>query len=136
MANGGKGTTIQTFTTGLNSRSIRAAQCEREDDLKKSVAKLAQSILMNTSTSREQSLALTKLEELFFWATAAIAREPVTNGVDVLAERKTLFGKLCGLMTGPGPVKKKVPALSVAEKNRIEMWLGLAPFVDEIEELD
>ena len=35
---------------------------------------LAQLIIDNTPASREQSLALTKLEEAMFWANAAIAR--------------------------------------------------------------
>ena len=35
---------------------------------------LATNILSNTPRSREQSLALTKLEESIMWANAAIAR--------------------------------------------------------------
>lgn len=36
----------------------------------------AQVVLNVTPASREQSLALTKLEEAMFWANAAIARNP------------------------------------------------------------
>lgn len=35
---------------------------------------LAYNIIKNTPPSREQSLAITKLEEAIFWANAAIAR--------------------------------------------------------------
>lgn len=35
---------------------------------------LAYNIVKNTPPSREQSLAITKLEEAIFWANAAIAR--------------------------------------------------------------
>ena len=37
---------------------------------------LATFIVENTPESREQSLALTKLEEAIMWANAAIARNP------------------------------------------------------------
>lgn len=40
---------------------------------------MAQHILDSTPISREQSLALTKIEEAVFWANAAIARNEKTT---------------------------------------------------------
>lgn len=42
--------------------------------LRSGARELARDILENTPKSREQSLALTNLEEAIFWANAAIAR--------------------------------------------------------------
>lgn len=42
--------------------------------LRDAAKRLAYEILLNTPPSREQSLAITKLEETIFWANAAIAR--------------------------------------------------------------
>lgn len=43
----------------------------------------AKTILRRTPASREQSLALTKLEEVVFWANAAIARNETIVEVEV-----------------------------------------------------
>lgn len=41
---------------------------------------LAEHVVNTTPTGREQSLAVTKLEEAMFWANAAIARNEKGNG--------------------------------------------------------
>ena len=46
----------------------------RYEDMRRRVALLARRILEETPKSREQSLAITKLEEASFWMNAAIAR--------------------------------------------------------------
>lgn len=49
-------------------------QAERYDDLRGKFRELAHAIVDAVPMSREQSLALTKLEESCFWANAGIAR--------------------------------------------------------------
>jgi len=49
-------------------------QLERYEKLRSNVAFLAAYIRSETPPSREQSLALTKLDEAVMWANAAIAR--------------------------------------------------------------
>jgi hypothetical protein len=49
-------------------------QPERYVELRHQAKQLAMLIKSTTPVSREQSLALTKLEEVSFWANAAIAR--------------------------------------------------------------
>ena len=49
-------------------------QQERYVFLRDEARVLAYNIVKNTPESREQSLAITKLEEAIFWANAAIAR--------------------------------------------------------------
>lgn len=46
----------------------------RYQELREEAKVMAAKILMLTPESREQSLALTKLEECLFWANASIAR--------------------------------------------------------------
>lgn len=46
----------------------------RYDVLRSELKNLARLIIRNTPESREQSVALTKLEEVGFWANASIAR--------------------------------------------------------------
>jgi len=50
------------------------SQPERYIILRARAFGLAKLIMMETPKGREQSLALTKLEEVVFWANAAIAR--------------------------------------------------------------
>lgn len=54
--------------------SPSADQPERYVFLRDEAKKLAYNIVKNTPPSREQSLALTNLEQAIFWANAAIAR--------------------------------------------------------------
>jgi hypothetical protein len=49
-------------------------QTDRYVFLRGMARELASAIVSNTPESREQSLALTKLEEVVMWANAAIAR--------------------------------------------------------------
>lgn len=49
-------------------------QAEKYEDLRDKFKTLAYEIVNNTPPSREQSLALTNLEQAMFWANAAIAR--------------------------------------------------------------
>lgn len=49
-------------------------QPTRYDQIRTSARMYAREILLLTPESREQSLALTHLEEAVFWANAAIAR--------------------------------------------------------------
>jgi hypothetical protein len=51
-------------------------QPERYGELRETAKYLAYLILNLTPASREQSLAITKLEESVFWANAGIARNP------------------------------------------------------------
>ena len=49
-------------------------QISRYASIRAAALALAEYILNNTLESREQSLAITKLEEVVFWANASIAR--------------------------------------------------------------
>ena len=49
-------------------------QPERYEFIRSAAGELAEVLVGQTPTSREQSLALTALEEAVFWANAAIAR--------------------------------------------------------------
>ena len=54
-------------------------QPERYESLRTLAKELAYVILEKTPKSREQSLALTNLEQSVFWANAAIARNEKEN---------------------------------------------------------
>lgn len=60
--------------TCFTYHSPKDDQPERYIILRNSAKELAYEIVHYTPHSREQSLALTKLEEAIFWANAAIAR--------------------------------------------------------------
>ena len=49
-------------------------QPELYEELRRKARALATFIILETPASREQSLAITKLEEAIFWANAGIAR--------------------------------------------------------------
>jgi len=55
--------------------SLTSEQNARLEQLKASAAELALGIFNNTKNSREQALALTKLEEVVFWSRAALLIE-------------------------------------------------------------
>lgn len=67
-------------------------QAERYQQLRDGAKALAQQIILQTPESREQSLALTNLEQAVFWANAAIARneneEATSFGNDDVNELK------------------------------------------------
>lgn len=50
------------------------ATVKKYEDMRAKCRDLAIHIADNTPTSREQSLAMTNLEQVMFWANAAIAR--------------------------------------------------------------
>jgi hypothetical protein len=52
----------------------KEGQQERYIDIRNTAKTLACTIIALTPASREQSLAITKLEEVVMWANAAIAR--------------------------------------------------------------
>lgn len=52
----------------------KPGQPERYEELRAKARDFAEMILSMTPESREQSLAITALEEVVFWANAAIAR--------------------------------------------------------------
>jgi hypothetical protein len=52
---------------------------ERHAILSKAMIDAAKSVDLTCSESREKSLAMTKLEEAKFWASAAVARNPSTR---------------------------------------------------------
>lgn len=52
-------------------------QPQRYEQMRDEAKKLGAYIMANTPVSREQSLALTNLEQAVFWANAAIARNEV-----------------------------------------------------------
>ena len=54
--------------------SPKGTQNERYVAMRESARRLAYQILESTPSSREQSLAITSLEEAIFWANASIAR--------------------------------------------------------------
>jgi dihydroneopterin aldolase len=54
--------------------SPKEGQPERYVLIRDAAKELAELVLDNTPASREQSLAITKLEEVVFWANAAVAR--------------------------------------------------------------
>ncbi len=60
-------------------------QAERYGLLRHEVGKLAYIIACNTPESREQSVALTKLQEAVMFANAAIACNEVWNGNKMIA---------------------------------------------------
>lgn len=58
-------------------------QAERYQQLRDGAKALAQQIVLQTPESREQSLALTNLEQAVFWANAAIARNESETSASV-----------------------------------------------------
>jgi hypothetical protein len=58
----------------FHARDVTAEQLERMNKIRFHMAGAAAGILAETPAGREQSVALTKLEEVSFFAIAAIAR--------------------------------------------------------------
>jgi hypothetical protein len=52
----------------------QGGQAQQYEDIRLQAKVLARTIVAMTPESREQSLAITALEEMVFWANAAIAR--------------------------------------------------------------
>jgi hypothetical protein len=68
------GITDVELTKRFTYHAPKADQPDRYEALRSAALELAGEITGLTPTSREQSLALTSLEEAVFWANAAIAR--------------------------------------------------------------
>lgn len=66
--------TLDELATRFTYHSPKPTQPERYNTLRGMAKVLAEEIVSSTPESREQSLAITKLEEAVMWANAAIAR--------------------------------------------------------------
>lgn len=66
--------TTQQIENNFQYHAPKDDQQERYVFLRDEAKILAYNIVKNTPPSREQSLALTNLEQAIFWANAAIAR--------------------------------------------------------------
>jgi hypothetical protein len=62
------------ITNDFTYHKPKNEQAERYESMREKARHLAFIICENTPPSREQSLALSRLEEAIFWANAAIAR--------------------------------------------------------------
>lgn len=69
----------------FNYHRPQGSQTIRYEALRAKAKQLAMEIAYNTPESREQSLALTKLEEVVMYANAAIARNEVWEGNKMIA---------------------------------------------------
>ena len=67
-------TTKQRIENDFIYHAPHGDQVTRYAEMRKRLLDVAGYVVENTPASREQSLALTKLEEAMFWANAAIAR--------------------------------------------------------------
>ena len=66
--------TVEKLENNFMYHTPKDDQMERYKFLRDEAKKLAFNIVRSTPISREQSLALTNLEEAIFWANASIAR--------------------------------------------------------------
>jgi hypothetical protein len=64
----------QRIENNFTYHAPKPGQPQRYEVIRNEAKELAMLIVEETPVSREQSLALTKLEEVVFWANAAIAR--------------------------------------------------------------
>jgi hypothetical protein len=64
----------EEILTRFTYHSPKDDQPKRYEEIREMARSFAVYIVINTPESREQSLALTKLEEAVFWANASIAR--------------------------------------------------------------
>lgn len=58
----------------MNSHSVDADQCEQISDLRQLITGMTLTVVEKTPAGREQSLAITHLEEALMWAVKAIAK--------------------------------------------------------------
>lgn len=65
--------TIETIENSFTYHAPVGTQQQRYEKLREAAKELALLILEDTPSSREQSLAITKLEEAIMWANKAIA---------------------------------------------------------------
>lgn len=66
--------TTDELQNRFSHHAPKPGQLEIYEALRAKGKELAELIVLSTPESREQSLALTNLEEAIFWANAAIAR--------------------------------------------------------------
>lgn len=69
--------TKQDIDTRFTYHKPQGDQADRYEKIRAHARVLANLIVTNTPESREQSLAITKLEEAVMWANAGIARNEV-----------------------------------------------------------
>lgn len=65
---------VDDLSKRFNHHPPKDGQVERYQAIRGKLCATALVVMHHTPPSREQSLALTKLEEAMFWANAAIAR--------------------------------------------------------------
>jgi hypothetical protein len=65
------------FTYVVVGHPPKGNQPDRYQEIRTACRSLTQTIVSITPESREQALAITKIEEACFWANAAIARNEV-----------------------------------------------------------
>ena len=70
----------EQIVNNFTYHSVQGNQAERYERLRNAARDFALLIATNTPTSREQSVAITKLEETMMWANAAIARNEEWDG--------------------------------------------------------
>lgn len=68
---------IAEVDASLTNQTPDAEQIGRIEDLRDDAKALSRRILRNTRPGREQSLAITKLEEALMWAVKAVVLEDV-----------------------------------------------------------
>ena len=66
--------TAEKLNNNFSYHSPVSGQNERYEAIRAFAKEFAEYVVVNTPQSREQSVALTKLEEVVFWANASIAR--------------------------------------------------------------
>lgn len=67
---------MEDLTKRFMPHEVGISQANQMCEIRSAALYLAKVIQSNTPPSREQSLALTNVEQAMFWANAAIAREP------------------------------------------------------------
>lgn len=72
--------TLKRLRNNFTYHAPHGTQAERYTFLRSEAGKLADQLVSQCPESRELSVALTKLEEVMYWANAAIARNEVANG--------------------------------------------------------
>jgi hypothetical protein len=68
------------LTRRFSAHGVTHIEAERMLDIREFARKLAEIINLDSPDGREKSLAITALEEVVFWANAAIAR--ASTGID------------------------------------------------------
>ena len=68
------------LTRRFSTHGVTRVEAERMVDLRIKARQLAERINLDVPVGREQSLAITALEEVVFWANAGIAR--ASTGID------------------------------------------------------